>query len=181
MTTNSSDKPKATKKAPAKKATQKPKPKTAGRISKLTPETLETIVTAIKMGNYQEHASALAGITVSTFHNWVDRGKKERERLETINDAEPRPEETPFVEFLEAVEKAKAEAVQRNVALIQKAASVGSWQAAAWWLERTQSMLYGRKQQVALGGIENGTPLAITVDTKDLEDKVSKILQTRDE
>lgn len=38
-------------------------------------------------------------------------------------------------EWRDAVEAAEAEAVARNVAVIQKAAQ-SQWQAAAWWLER---------------------------------------------
>jgi hypothetical protein len=183
MTTGKSDKP-TPKKAVAKKTVpaKKPaEPKKVGRTSKLTPEVLEAIVTSIRLGNYQDHASAASGIGVATFYSWLERGKKERDRLETMKDAEARPDETPFVEFLEAVEKAKAEAVQRNIGIIQKAASIGSWQAAAWWLERTQTGLYGRKQQVAVQGVEGGPALAISVDTKDLEDKVARVLQKREE
>ena len=161
---------------PAKKAS----PKKTGRKTVITPEITEAIATSIRLGNYSEHAAAAAGIGKSTFWNWLERGKREKERLETIDGAEPREDETPFVEFLDAIEKAKAEAVARNIGIIQKAASVGSWQAAAWWLERTQAQLYGRKQQVALEGVQGGTPVALSVDTKDLEDKVTRILQNRD-
>lgn len=178
MTTNEGNKPKP-KTAP-KKAAARPAKK-AGRNHKLVPEIKDAIVAAIRLGNYQDHAAQAAGISVATFYNWLERGKKERERLETIDDAEIREEETVFVEFLEAVEKAKAEAVQRNIGIIQKAATVGSWQAAAWWLERTQTALYGRKQQVAVQGVEGGPSVAITVDTKDLEDKVARILQKRED
>jgi hypothetical protein len=46
----------------------------------------------------------------------------------------------------EKVSKARADAVVRNVTLIQKAASEGSWQAAAWWLERAAPNSYGRQK-----------------------------------
>jgi len=159
----------------------KREPKKRGRTTKLTPQVQEGIVTAIRLGNFQDHAALANGISTATFYAWLERGKKERERLEALPNATPKPDETIFVDFLEAIEKAKAEAVLRNVSIIQKAASVGSWQASAWWLERTQHQLYGRKQQVALQGVENGSPIALSVDTKDLEDKVARILELRND
>jgi hypothetical protein len=47
--------------------------------------------------------------------------------------------EVAFLEFLEAVEKARASAELRAVAQIQKAASEGTWQAASWYLETLRS------------------------------------------
>jgi IS30 family transposase len=164
----------------ASKTTKPAKASNAGRSSKLSAEIQEHIVTAIRLGNYQDHAAQSAGIGISTFYSWLERGKKERERLDAFPTETIRAAEKPYVEFLEAVEKAKSEAVQRNIAVIQKAAAVGSWQAAAWWLERTQTALYGRKQQVALQGVEGGPAVQLSVDTQDLEDKVSRILDKRD-
>lgn len=169
---------KPTKRAKRAKAVPK-KEKPKGRATKLTPQVQEGIINSIRLGNYQDHASLANGISVSTFYNWLERGKKERERIEDL-ELSPNPKEALYLDFLEAVEKAKAEAIQRNVGIIQKAASIGSWQAAAWYLERTVPTIYGRKQQVALQGVENGAPVQVTVDTKDLEDKVSRILQIRD-
>jgi hypothetical protein len=47
------------------------------------------------------------------------------------------------VAFLAAVKKAQADAVAANVQLIQIAAREGTWQAAAWWLERRHPDQYG--------------------------------------
>jgi hypothetical protein len=82
------------------------------------------------------------------------------------------------MEFSNAVEKAKAEAVSRNVAIIQKSAHHGTWQAAAWWLERTQQQVFGRKQQLEHTGAE-GAPIKLEVSTQEIEEKVSKILNAR--
>lgn len=57
------------------------------------------------------------------------------------------------LEFLDAVKKAEEEAVVRNVAIINKAAST-SWQAAAWWLERRRPADFSIKQlQEHSGGL----------------------------
>ena len=149
------------------------------RPTALTKEVHDLIVDAIKLGNYQDHAANAAGITATTFYNWMDRGKRERERLSTT-DEKPNPKETIFLEFFESIEKAKALAIAQNVAVIQRAAATGTWQAAAWWLERTSGKIYGRRQQLEhSGNAEN--PIALSVDVTELENKVNRILGSRGE
>jgi hypothetical protein len=114
-----------------------------GRKTKLTDEVQERIVAAIRGGNYQDVAARYAGIGERTFYAWMERGEKGEE---------------PYAQFQQAVESAKAVAEVRSVALIQKAAQDGSWQAAAWYLERTNAGRWGRKQMVSLTG-EDGGPV----------------------
>jgi hypothetical protein len=52
------------------------------------------------------------------------------------SDQELTPEESAAVELWDAARKARADAIVRNVAQIQKAAQQGEWRAAAWYLER---------------------------------------------
>lgn len=79
------------------------------------------ILDSLRAGNTRTDAAAYAGISHSTLFEWIRRSK-----------ANP---EGPFGAFFDEVKKAEADAVVRNVALIQKAAT-DTWQAAAWWLER---------------------------------------------
>lgn len=147
------------------------------RPTALTKDVHDLIVDAIRLGNYQDYAANAAGITVTTFYNWMDRGKRERERLVNA-DEKAKPKEAIFLEFFEAVEKAKGLAIAQNVAVIQRAAATGTWQAAAWWLERTAQKTYGRKQQLEhSGNAEN--PIALSVDVNELENKVKRILGSR--
>jgi hypothetical protein len=96
--------------------------------TKLTPEVQDRIVAALRAGNYQETAAAYAGISAKTFYEWLNRGESEE------------PKEEAFRNFREAVEKAKADADVRDVLLIDQAAQSGSWQAAAWKLDRKQKL-----------------------------------------
>jgi len=147
-----------------------------GRPTKLSKEISDAIVENLRLGNYIEHASAAVGINKSTLYAWLDRGRKEQERIDA--GVEPNSDEQMFVEFSNAVEKAKAEAVSRNVAIIQKSAHHGTWQAAAWWLERTQQQVFGRKQQLEHTGPE-GSPIKLEVSTQEIEEKVAKIINAR--
>ena len=93
----------------------------AGRPTALTPEVQARVCEAIAAGNTRHDAAGYAGVGTSTLNHWLTRGRKARRG--------------PYRQFLEAVKRAEAGAVVRNVAIIQKAANK-TWQAAAWWLER---------------------------------------------
>jgi hypothetical protein len=80
-----------------------------------------TILTALASGNTRTAAAAYAGINRGTFYKWLER----------------RPS------FARAVEKAEADAEVRAAATVLKAAQKGTWQAAAWWLERRRPADYG--------------------------------------
>ena len=102
-----------------------------GRPTKLTEDTQQTIIGAIQLGMYQEQAALLAGISTSTFYIWMQQGRQ--------------PDNPPYTEFMDAVEKARAEAEARKLRAIHIAADTGTWQAAAWWLERSFPKRWGRK------------------------------------
>lgn len=105
-----------------------------GRPSKLTPVVMARLVAAIEMGSTYELACSYAGISYSTFRAWQVRAEKPRA-----------PQD--YLAFLEAVKRAKSNAAVKWLLKIEQAASKGSWQAAAWKLERLHSE-YRRKVDV---------------------------------
>ena len=96
----------------------------------LSPDLQTRIVTYIQAGAYVETSAAAAGICKDTFYDWLKRGAAGEE---------------PFKCFSDAVEKAAAEAEVRDLAVIDKAARGGTWQAAAWKLERRNPKAWGRR------------------------------------
>jgi hypothetical protein len=90
--------------------------------SKYTPELVEWICQALRLGATRRDAAAVARIHRDTFYQWL--------------------KEKP--EFPEAVKKAEAEGVVMSLAKINKAAS-DDWRAAAWLLERRYLEEYGRR------------------------------------
>ncbi len=108
---------------------------TRGRPSKLTPEVQARILQAIEAGNYLEVAAQYAGIDSSTLHRWMRKAEN------------PEGDER-YRQFRTAVESARAAAEVRNLQVIQNAATDGTWQAAAWYLERTAWQRWGRRTMV---------------------------------
>lgn len=100
------------------------------RPTKLTPDVRDRVATMIRSGAYAEQAARAAGIAPSTYYSWLERGEGG---------------ERPFSEFSEAVKTAEAQAEQQRVEHIQDAADAGTWQAAAWWLERRFPGRWGRR------------------------------------
>jgi hypothetical protein len=111
------------------------------RPSKLTPQTTATLCEALTAGAYLETASRAAGIAPSTLHGWLQRG-----RLAEQSD-NPKSDDLPFLELLEAVKKAQAAAEIAALSVIREAAERGTWQAAAWFLERSNPDAWGRDRR----------------------------------
>ena len=111
------------------------------RPTKLTPETQERIVRAIRAGNYADAACRAAGVGQTTFYRWMQRGEAEAEG--------------PFREFRDAVRQAEAEAEVFAVATVRKAMTE-SWQAAIAFLERRHPDRWRRQQRTELTGRDGG-------------------------
>lgn len=102
-----------------------------GRPSKLSEEVKETLVEGIEAGLPYKLACEAAGIGYSTFRDWMKNAEKiaAGEGKGIRNQAE-------LLKFSEDVKRAEAEGAKTLMALIWSAASEGTWQAAAWILER---------------------------------------------
>jgi transposase len=97
------------------------------RPSKLNEEKMQTICNWLTAGHFIEQAASLSGVSPSSIYNWLAQGKSDQqEGIDSIH-----------AEFLERVieSKAKAEALFLNT--VREAAKNGVWQAATWYLERS--------------------------------------------
>ena len=119
--------------------------------SKLTPQLQEKIVGFILAGNYMETAAQASGINKGTLYRWLERA----------ND--PTAPEI-YRDFRDAVENARAAAEARNVLRIQQAADNGTWQAAAWFLERSGWQRWGRRTMVTG---DQGEAIKVQIDHRD--------------
>lgn len=98
------------------------------RRSKMTDARVASLLNALRVGNTRRAACAHADISPDTFYRW-----KATDRT-----------------FSDAVEKAEGEAEGRYLMHVAQAAQSGTWQAAAWWLERRRNEQFGQRQRVDL-------------------------------
>jgi len=161
-----------------KKPTAKPK-SNAGRKTVLLDVTKEqTLLDYIRIGTPVRKAVTASGIAEKTFYNWMSRGLAERERQALVPNAKDIPTEVIFLQFLQRVEQARAEAIMKKVAVIAKSGNDGDWRAAAWWLERQVPEEFGKTDKFEIGGA-NGEAIRVQVEMGDLEDKIAKVLAIR--
>ena len=96
------------------------------RPSKYCPERAGAILEALRAGNTRTAAAAGAELSYETLRRWLAGNE----------------------EFRAALEKAEAEAETRFVRQIERAVTDGTWQAAAWWLERRRPGDWGRRERI---------------------------------
>lgn len=128
------------------KKTKETKKNKRGRNTKLTQEVQKKIVRNLKKGNTYETAALMAGVSRSTFYNWMTRGE---------NGQEENIEDHVYIDFREAVEEAIAHAEADRVQTILDAAKgtgrykgAADWRAAKWYLEVRNPAAWGRIDRV---------------------------------
>jgi len=121
-----------------------------GRPSKLTPETQEKICEAIRLGATYELACNSAGVSYTSFREWILRGEKAKTGK--------------FLVFSEAIKKAEGDATKKWLSHIEDAAQDGNWQAAAWKLERRYPANYGKQIK------QHQQSINVEIDWNDLTD-----------
>lgn len=128
-------------------AKQPKKSNLGGRPTKLTPLVHQTIVTAIRAGNYANVSAGYAGISDRTYHGWITRGRKEESGI--------------YHEFFQAVKAAEHEAEVRAVAMVQSAMP-DNWTAAMTYLERKFPNRWGRRSRIEHSS-PSGGPIQVEV------------------
>tara|TARA_Y100000310_G_scaffold334979_1_gene415919 strand:- start:737 stop:1138 length:402 start_codon:yes stop_codon:yes gene_type:complete len=89
---------------------------------------MDAFIQAIKLGCPNKDACGCAGISETTFYRWMEWADSKRKDAKV------------YQEFRERIKEAEGQATQRWLAIIEKAAQAGQWQAAAWKLERRRAM-----------------------------------------
>ena len=142
---------------------------TLGRRSQLETNTekIDRLYNYLRLGHYINQACAMAGLAESTFHYWRNLAEEITERIEEgdVDEGGLSDGDLLLVDFLESVKRARAEAESFHLENI-KAAGGESWQASAWWLERSFPERWGRKDRVEVTGKDEG-PLVVEVEFSD--------------
>ena len=109
----------------------------AGRKAKIeiTPEITEEICSCISAGMTKR--AAMEGLmNETTFYSYIQKGERD------IANGK----DSCYAEFAKEVKKAEKSFVLSNLKVIKEAAIAGTWQAAAWALERSRPDEYGRNR-----------------------------------
>jgi hypothetical protein len=102
-----------------------------GRPTRLNDQLIDAMCDLFEQGAVNTIACESVGISISTFKQWRRRGLDD---LENGND-------TLYAKLIDKVNKAKSKIRMRKIAKID---DDDSWQAAAWFLERTMMKDFGR-------------------------------------
>lgn len=148
------------------------KPRVGRKDQRRDPEMMKRLIDALVAGNTYGNACTLAGIGARTFYRWKAEG-------------EDAPEGSFARQFWQRVKDAEAQAIHRNVMVIQQSAKK-SWQAAAWWLERKYPGDWARREHVTsevsgVGGapIQSQVVAAIVNADDDMSDEAQRALLAR--
>lgn len=130
-----------TAKKPRKKQ-QVPKQNRIGRPSKFTPKIKEKVLQGIRLGLSIVKACNIAGIDYNTYRNWETKA---------LEDKEPN-----YIDFFQQCERAKDEREAFHLTQIINASRDGTWQASAWFLERSMPDKYSLKTRTEITGKDGG-------------------------
>ena len=111
---------------------------------------------ALKSGNTKKNACLLAGCSETQLYKW-------------LRDKECEVDDTLAHQFASSVKKSMAEAQNRNVVLIQKAAQT-NWQASAWYLERSDPAHWARRERHEISGPDGGPINQLMITDSSLDD-----------
>tara|TARA_R110000824_G_C15221116_1_gene677593 strand:+ start:3808 stop:4281 length:474 start_codon:yes stop_codon:yes gene_type:complete len=134
----------------------------AGRRSKLTKEVNDRFIRAIKLGCPIKDACGCASIGETTYYKWIQWADSDRKDVKR------------YREFRDNVKAAEGEATQAWLAIIEKAAREGSWQAAAWKLERRRDMFIPRMRQEVTG--KDGEAIRIEEQAREARDIITSAI-----
>ena len=116
-----------------------PAGRSPGRPSKWTPEVQRRLITLIAKGVPFVHACAAARISFQSFSTFRER----------------------HPDFRKALDEAVATAIERRLAIIEKAADAGDVQSAKWLLEHLRPQHFARNR-IEISGVD-GAPLTGTI------------------
>jgi|AntAceMinimDraft_13_1070369.scaffolds.fasta_scaffold05131_3 transposase len=133
---------------------------------------VKNVVAALSAGHYMERAAKLSNVNPSTVYVWKSKGEQERQRIE--RGEEPTEAGQNYLGILEVIEKAQEQASHRAMVAIQQAAQDGSWQAGAWYLERTDHKHYGRKTTIV--GNDDGPIQVQNVTAEEVDAKLMLLI-----
>lgn len=140
-----------------------------GRERTLT--TGEAIIEALRAGAFVEDAAESVGVAKQTIYSWLSRGEEHAGE----DDSKIPESQRVYVEFMRGVEKARAQGRVWHVANLRRHAE-DDWRASAFFLERTDSSRWGKRDKHEHSG-QQGLFQPAAVDLSKLTDEEAEELE----
>lgn len=128
------------------------------RILEEHPDKIDELCELLGEGIPQSAAAPSVGISRAALMGWKAKGREARQRL--MDGADSEPNDDLFLDFLDRVEAARAEAEVRFARYVSQAAAGGDVRAAMWWLDRARPERWAQRQRHETSG-EDGEPIRI--------------------
>lgn len=130
---------------------------------------VERLISALAAGHFVQEACQYAPISEQTYYRWLREGAALDLR---VNAGEAlTPDEEVIRELCEAIKKAEVSGQNAALDTIREAIKDGTWQAAAWFLERRNKKWSNRTE---ITGPDGGPVQTVTVE--DVDEKIRNLI-----
>jgi len=123
---------------------------------------VKRLLEALRHGDFVDDACEYSGISQDSYYRWLREGYQLQRR--TDNGEKLNPEEEQIKKLSETIKDAELLGQHAALAVIQRAANSGTWQAAAWFLERRNKKWSNRTE---ITGADGSPIVTVTVDDVD--------------
>lgn len=113
------------------------------------------------------------------WNDLTDQQRRRRPDLRPDEALQPSEGEIGLWHFWQGVKKAEAYAESEAIGMIQTAANQGTWQAAAWWLERKHRARWGRQDKVTLEGQVDHSHQLLPQSPQQIEEAQRRLAEAR--
>lgn len=125
--------------------------KRRGRKGKLTESLIVQAEKLVLRGNFDITVCQALGITTQSWYRWLSDGEAILENKPTSIEYTPEFEKL-LCDFYYTIKKAQGQAEAELLGCIEKEARLGTWQAAAWILERKYRNRWAKEITVSQDG-----------------------------
>lgn len=130
---------------------------------------VERLITALAAGHFVQEACQYAPISEQTYYRWLREGDAIETKMK--NGEHVTEEEQLIRELCEAIKKAEISGQNAALDTIREAIKDGTWQAAAWFLERRNKKWSNRTE---ITGPDGGPVQTVTVE--DVDEKIRNLI-----
>jgi hypothetical protein len=130
---------------------------------------VDRLLNALKVGHFVEEACKYAPLSKQTYYRWLREGEALDARAEAGETLTP--DEQALRDLCDAIKAAEVSGQNAALDLIRSAIEQGTWQAAAWFLERRNKKWSNRTE---ITGPDGGPVQTVTVE--DVDEKIRNLI-----